>query len=148
MARAKTRSKSKTKRSAAGGWFSHRQLIFVEAVLLVGLGKELLEWLVLEHSGLPAIHRVVLGMFVVASTLGGLVYAAQNRLKTSLERTQKAVRRRVRVPQLLLHAVALLSIFLAYAIFWDEETGALAELALVVRRAAEGLLVWAAELTA
>jgi len=148
VARASTSRKKKKKRasSASWSWLSHRQLLFVEAVLLVGLGKEALEWMVLEHSQLPAIYRIVLGMFVVASTLGGLVFAAQDRVKRGLDRTAKAVRRRVRIPQLLLHVVALVAIFFAYAAFWDEETGALAELRLIGEHLARRGAVWLAEM--
>ncbi len=122
------RATSKSRTTSSQGWFSHRQLVMLEAVLLVGLGKETLEWVVLEQSGLPPLTRVAIGMFVVVSTLGGLVFAAQKRLRVSLDKTQKAVRKRVRVPQALLHVAFLMAIFVAYAAFWDQETGALREL--------------------
>jgi len=143
-ARAKKKRSSRRPAKSTSSWLSHRQLLFVEAVLLVGLGKEGLEWMVLEASGLPAIYRVLLGMFVVASTLGGLVYAAQGRLLSGLDRTHKALRRRVPVPQLLFHALALSAIFLAYAVFWDQETGVLAELASATEQAAEKVSRWVA----
>jgi hypothetical protein len=84
---------------------------------------------VLERSGLPPLARIALGMVVVVSTLGGLVIVAQRRLRRGIDRTHKAVRRRMPVPQVLLHGVFLAAIFVAYAAFWDQETGALDALA-------------------
>lgn len=99
-----------------------------EVLLLVGLGKEALEWAVLEQSALPPLVKVVVGMFVVVSTLGGLVLVAEKFLRKRLDRTQRALQRRYRLPQAAVHFVVLLSIFLAYAVFWDQETGALTAL--------------------
>lgn len=122
------RSSAKSRSSASSSLFSHRQLLMTEVFLLVGLGKEALEWAVLEQSALPPLLKVVVGMFVVVSTLGGLVLAAERFLRVRLDRTQKAMQRRYRLPQAGVHFVVLVLIFLAYAAFWDQETGALGAL--------------------
>ncbi len=117
--------KSAKKASASGGGFSASgRWILVETVLLVGLGKEMLEWLVLEQSPLPPVVQVILGMVVVASTLGGLVVVAEQRLRKSLAKTHRKVQRRYRLPAILWHVLMVVFIFIAYAAFWNEETGA------------------------
>jgi uncharacterized membrane protein len=113
--------------------FSVRNLILVETVLLVGLGKEMLEWLVLERLPLPPVVRVLLGMLVVAGTLGGLLVLAERRLRSGLDKTHRKIQRRYRLPAALEHAVVLVWIFLAYAAFWDRETGALTAILASVR---------------
>ncbi len=107
-----------------------RELVLLEALLLLGLGKELLESLVLHQSGLPPPVRVLLGMCVVIGAFGGLWLVFQRPLQRGLLRAQRAVRRLpVPTPLLAVHGMALGLIFLAYAWFWDAETGALAHLA-------------------
>ena len=108
----------------AQGWLSHRTLLWVETVLVVGLVKEALEWLVLERAPVDPLIRVLAGMVVVAGTLGGLVVVLQTRVRKSLDRTYQLFRRRYRLPILGLHLVVLVSIFVSYAAFWNEETGA------------------------
>jgi len=99
--------------------------ITLETVLLVGLGKEALEWIVLEHAPLPPLVQVLLGMVVVTGTLGGLLVVAERRLRRGMGRTHRKVQRRYRVPAFVMHLVVLLAIFVAYAAFWNRETGAL-----------------------
>ncbi len=118
--------KGRQKASATRGGFSASdRWILLETVLLVGLGKEMLEWLVLEQAPLPPVVQVLLGMVVVAGTLGGLLVLAERRLKRSLKKTHRKVQRRYRLPALLMHFVMLVAIFIAYAAFWNQETGAL-----------------------
>jgi len=135
--------KSAKKASATGGGFSASgRWILVETVLLVGLAKEMLEWLVLEQSPLPPVVQVILGMVVVASTLGGLVVVAERRLRKQLAKTHRKVQRRYRLPALLWHVVLVVVIFLAYAAFWNEETGAFDAMLSSGRQGWARFLVW------
>jgi len=135
--------KSPKKASANGGGFSASgRWILVETVLLVGLAKEMLEWLVLEQSPLPPVLQVILGMVVVASTLGGLVVVAERHLRKQLARTHRKVQRRYRLPALLWHVVVVVVIFLAYAAFWNEETGAFDQMLRSGRQGWARFLVW------
>ena len=110
--------------SSASAW-STRNLILLETVLLVGLGKETLEWVVLEKLPLPPVVQVLLGMVVVAGTLGGLLVLAERRLRSGLDRTHRRIQKRYRFPAAVAHGTMLVGIFLAYAAFWNQETGAL-----------------------
>jgi hypothetical protein len=106
-------------------WLSHRSLLLLETVLVVGLVKEALEWLVLERLPLDPTLRVLLGMAVVVGTLGGLLVVVQQRVRQTLERAHQAFKRRYRaLPVAGLHSLLLVAIFAAYAAFWNEETGA------------------------
>lgn len=120
-----TRKGNKKASATRGGFSASERWILLETVLLVGLGKEMLEWLVLEQAPFPPVVQVLLGMVVVAGTLGGLLVLAERRLKRGLKKTHRKVQRRYRLPALLVHFVMLVAIFVAYAAFWNQETGAL-----------------------
>ncbi len=120
-----TARKSNKASAPSGGLAASDTWIVLETVLLVGLGKEALEWLVLERAPLPPVVQVLLGMAVVTGTLGGLLVLAEQRIRRGIGRTHRKVQRRYRLPALLVHMVVMIGIFLAYAAFWNQETGAL-----------------------
>lgn len=113
-------------RGRGGSWTDRRNLLLLEAVLLVGLAKEALEDGVLAWEVLHPLVRVALGIAVTVGTLGGLLVVFEQQIRRGLEKTHEAVQRLpVPTPELGVHVVFLVGIFFAYAWFWDDRTGAL-----------------------
>lgn len=120
----------RSKKAPVGpNWLSDSRLFLLEAILLVGLAKEVVEGLVLTHPEIPPIARVLLGMMVVISAFGGLLVVFRNQVVDALASTHATVRQLpVPMPRLAVHALALVAITLLYAWFWNDQTHALAEL--------------------
>ena len=112
------------RRSAASlrlpGWLRHRQLLTTEAVLLVGVGMELLQRWVTTHQEVPWWIKTVEVMVVNAGMLGGLLLVLTTWTKGSLSGASRAVRAvPLPSPLLILHLAAFGGIFALYARIWD-----------------------------
>ena len=99
----------------AGRWFSHRGLIAVESMLVLGLAKDMLTERV-KHSALPGYGKVLFLMFATIGLFGGL-YVLLERLSTRGVAKAHAVAQSLPLPlpYWLVHAGLLIALYLLYA---------------------------------
>ncbi len=96
-------------------WLSHRGLIAVEALLLLGISKDLLvAWVRTAH--LPNYGKVLFVMGLTVGLFGGLFLFVEKFTARTVAGTYRAVRSLpVALPYWLVHAGVLLVLFLLYA---------------------------------
>jgi hypothetical protein len=104
------------RRSRNSSIFSHRALIAAEAVLLIGLGKTMIEACVLAMQ-LPNWGKVLFIMAVTLGVLGGLILIAQKLTVRGMAKTHAALKAAMPVPYALVHAAVFGGLFLLYAHF-------------------------------
>lgn len=107
--------KQPSKRPAPGGLLSHRGLIAVEAMLLLGVVKD---WIfaVLVKASFPNYIKVLTVMAVTVGLFGGLFLVIEKLTARSVAHTHQAAKRLpVAVPTLAIHATLLFVLFLLYA---------------------------------
>lgn len=112
MGSAKGSSGSRSKRS---GMLSHRGLIAIEAMLLLGVVKD---WIFerLVKSTFPNYTKVLLVMAVTVGLFGGLFLVVEKLTASSVVRTHQAAKRLpVAVPTLAIHGALLFVLFILYA---------------------------------
>ena len=126
----KARRAPPTARPALPRWLSHRNLLVVESLLVVGLAQEAAEdWLV--QAPVPAWLRVVLVMGLVVGLFAGVVVVVERGVRHGLH-TSHAVAKRLPLPfpVVALHVVALVGLFAAYAWARGLDAAVLVELGL------------------
>ena len=110
------------KRSGAKGggprlprWLSHRGLVAAEAVLLVGILRDVLShWI--KESTLPNYGKVIVVMAMTVGVFGGLFLFVERFTARTVAGTHKAVRTVTGVmPYWAIHAGILFALFLLYA---------------------------------
>jgi hypothetical protein len=127
------------KRAATRSWLDNRKLVLLETVMLVGLLEEIAEDGVLAWDILHPVVRVLLAIGLVVGAFGGMVLVFERYVHRGIERTHDVVRRLpLPVPMVVVHVSVLLSIFLAYAWWWDARTGALDAIARLLGEAVAG----------
>src|SRR5262249_45466243 len=95
--------------------FSHRGMIAVEAVLVVGILKDLMT-AVVKSSHLPNWGKVLFVMALTVGVFGGLVFFVERFTERTVASTHKAVRSLpVALPYWLVHLAVLGALFLLYA---------------------------------
>ena len=111
---------AESRRRSWSRWLSHRALVGVEVVLLVGAAHQAFsEWVM--GSGLPIWGKT---LFTMAGVVGafGVLFTAVNALASfGVGATHKAVKAApVPLPGLLIHLAALAGLFLLYAWLWGQ----------------------------
>ena len=116
MAASETKSRSGArKRSSRPRWLTHRGLVAVEAVLLVGVLKDVAVSLA-RGAAWPNYGKVLFAMAVTVGLFGGLFLFVEKTTARTVATTYKAVRTLSLVlPYWLLHVVVLAALFLLYA---------------------------------
>jgi hypothetical protein len=96
-------------------WLSHRGLVALEAVLLVGILRDVLAGSVKE-SALPSYGKVLLVMGMTVGVFGGLFLFVERVTARTVAGTHKAMRSLTGVlPYWAAHAGILFLLFLMYA---------------------------------
>lgn len=102
----------KKRSSSRPGWLSHRGLIAVEALLLVGIFKDFLTAGV-KASQLPGYGKVLFVMALTVGILGGLFVLVERLTARTVAGTYRALPGLL--PYWLVHAGVLLALYLLYA---------------------------------
>lgn len=96
--------------------FSHRRLIAVEALLLVGLLDRLGRQWVIHEAPAPEWLKVIILMALVVGVLGGVLLLLQKGLTSSLSKTHDVVKALpLPTPLVFVHAAAFVGLFFLYA---------------------------------
>jgi len=96
-------------------WLRHRGLIAAEAVLLVGVLKDMLG-VQLKASALPGWAKVLLVMGLTLGLLGGLFLAVQKLTTRGVAKTHEVMQALpLPVPLLAIHIAVLAGLFVLYA---------------------------------
>lgn len=115
MAATKTSARKATKKHGSGGWFTHRNLIAMEAMLLMGVIKDVIFETVRTSSHANWLKVV----FVMAATIGlfgGLFFVIEKVTARGVNQTHQALKRLpIAMPTLVVHAVLLFLLFWLYA---------------------------------
>ena len=115
-------SKKRSSRSSPGrlrSFFSHRNLLVSETVLVLGLVQMFARDWLLHDPHLPAWARVALGMGLVVGLFGWLFLFLDKRIKWGLKTTHDVVQKLpLPTPALGVHVLILCGLFYAYAWFW------------------------------
>jgi hypothetical protein len=115
MAATKSASASRRSGRKADSWLSHRHLIAVEAMLVMGVLKDIIFDLV-KKSGHPNYIKVILIMGATVGLFGGLLFVIEKLTARGVAGTHQALKQLpVMLPTLLVHAVLLFLLFLLYA---------------------------------
>jgi len=99
-------------------WLQHRTLIKGEAVLVVGLLREVAaQWIAAQPSSvLPNWGKVMFTMAATIGLFGGLFYVLESFTAKSVAKTHQAVQALpLPTPYLLVHAGVFAALFFAYA---------------------------------
>jgi len=100
-------------------WFSHRRLLLIELLLLVGLLEDWAERQVLAAE-LPDAAKVVFSMALVVGLFGGLLLLVEGSLRYGLQRTHDVVQALpLPTPLLLVHSAALFGLAWLWALQLD-----------------------------
>lgn len=100
-------------------WFRHRWLVEAEAVLLVGVGQQVLQGYV-AHLGWPRWGQVLWTMGCTLGILGGVLLFVRVIAKTSVAKAHQTVQKMpLPLPLLFLHVLAFAGLFCLYAWVWD-----------------------------
>lgn len=111
MAAERTRSK----RRSTGGFFSHRRLVAVEALLLAGWGKSLLSEAIVG-SQMENWIKVVVVMGMTVGLFGGVLLFLESLTKSGVQQSHSFVRELTGSGStLLIHAVIFFLLFALYA---------------------------------
>lgn len=96
-------------------WLSHRRLVLLEALLLVGAVDLELENRVLA-SGFADELKVAFSMLLVLGFFGSFVFLAERVATTGVGKTHQTIRSLpIPTPRILIHGAVLCGLFLAYA---------------------------------
>ncbi len=98
-------------------WLRHRSLITTEAVLLVGVGHELLGRQI-SHSSLPNWGKVLFIMASVIGVLGGLMLVMVRLTRGSVAKTH-AVASAFPLGTALTHVAVFAALFWLYSMVWN-----------------------------
>lgn len=106
------------KKSSTPKFLRHRTLVTAEAVLLVGVGQQLLSQY-LATIPMPSWARVLFTMASTLGILGGVVLIAKAFAKKGVAQTHN-VAKSLPIPAatVLLHLAAFCGLFALYAIVW------------------------------
>ncbi len=97
------------------GWLSHRRLVLIEALLLVGALEFELENRVLASDYADEL-KVVFSMLLVLGFFGSLLFFVERLARTGVGKTHQTIRYLpIPTPRILTHGVVLFGLFLAYA---------------------------------
>jgi hypothetical protein len=113
-------SSDSRKRSRAAGsrrprWLTHRGLVAVEAVLLVGVLKDVAVAFT-RQAAWPNYGKVLVAMALTVGVFGGLFVFVERQTARTVASTYKAVRSLSLVlPYWLIHVAVLAGLFLLYA---------------------------------
>lgn len=100
--------------------FSHRRMIAVEALLVVGVLDRLGRRWVIEDAPVPNWLKVLILMALVIGIFGGLLLVLQRVMASSLAKTHDVMKALpLPTPLIILHAAAFVGLFFAYA--WAAE---------------------------
>lgn len=105
----------KSKSSSRGGFLTHRGLVAIEAMLVMGVVKD---WIfeALRTSGFPNYVKVLLVMGTTIGLFGGLFVVVERLTARGMAGTHRATRNLpVVVPTALVHGALLFLLFLQYA---------------------------------
>jgi hypothetical protein len=116
MAATKTTARKATKKHGGGGrWFTHRNLIAMEAMLLMGVIKDVIFETVRTSSHANWLKVV----FVMAATIGlfgGLFFVIEKVTARGVNQTHQALKRLpFAMPTLVVHVALLFLLFWLYA---------------------------------
>jgi hypothetical protein len=114
---AATKSASAPRRSGkkGGSFLSHRHLIAIEAMLVLGVIKDVIFDLV-KKSGYPNYFKVLLIMAATVGLFGGLFFVIEKLTARGVAGTHQALKQLpVVLPTLIVHVVLLFLLFLLYA---------------------------------
>lgn len=115
MSATKTKGKAARATKKGRGFLSHGTLIAVEAMLVMGVLKDVIFDL-LRKSGHPNWLKVVLVMGTTVGLFGGLFFVIERLTARGVAATHGAIRRGpFALPTLLVHAAILFLLFLLYA---------------------------------
>lgn len=105
--------------SMVPAWLRHRQILTTEAVLLVGIGVELLQRWITGRPDVPWWAKTLEVMLVNAGMLGGVLLLVTGLTRGSLSGATRAVQS-VPLPAalLLVHLMAGVALFALYAWVW------------------------------
>src|SRR5438552_10097783 len=113
-----TGAKRAPKRAGAGGGrslFSHRGLIAIEAMLVLGVVKDAVFERV-RTSGLPNYGKVLVIMAATVGLFGGLFFVIERLTTRGVANTHHVLKKMpVVLPTLVIHMVLLFLLFLLYA---------------------------------
>lgn len=100
--------------------FSHRSLVAVEALLVVGLIETIAEDAVVAQTDLPNWAKVLFSMVLVVGLFGGLMLLFERWAQRGIDRTHGVVKSLpVPTPVLAIHGALLVAIFFGYAWHMD-----------------------------
>lgn len=98
-----------------GGVLTHRRLVMAEALLLVGALEFAAENAVVA-SGLPDEWKVIFSMLLVLGFFGSLLLLVERLARSGVRTTHRSIQSLpLPTPRLIIHAVVLFCLFLAYA---------------------------------
>ncbi len=96
-------------------WLTHRRLIVLEALLLVGVLEMAAEDRIVA-SGFPDELKVVFVMLLVLGFFGSLLIVVERAAKSGLGTTHRTIQSLpIPTPRIFIHALLLFGLFLAYA---------------------------------
>lgn len=105
--------------SMVPGWFRHRQVLTTEAVLLVGVGMELLQRWITNRPDVPWWAKTLEVMLVNAGMLGGVLLLVTTWTRGSLHGATRAVQAvPLPAPLVVVHLLAGVALFALYAWIW------------------------------
>ena len=97
--------------------FSHKRIVTVEALLLIGLGDRLFkQWLLNEEfTTIPPAVKILILMFFVVGVFGSIILTLQRFMAAGLDKGTAVVQAiPLPTPTIVIHVLAFFGLFLLY----------------------------------